>query len=367
MKLPYIANIRLPTEKAHGVQIMEMANAFSEEGIDLELIVPKRNNFIKEDPFAYYQIPKTFHITYLPSLDLVHFGRIGFLVQSFTFAISVLWYARKRHTLIYSRDEFFLFLLSFFDMPYIFEVHSAKWHVLMRRAIRRSRMIISISSGLKNFYLQHGVLDSQIVVAPDGVNLARFDILENKHECRVKLSLPQDKKLALYAGHLYARKGAHVLAEAAKYLPSDVLCVFVGGTASDIEKFLQRYGAVENILIVGHKPHQDIPCYLHGADVLVLPNSAEDADSRLYTSPMKLFEYMASGTPVIASDVPSLREVLTSENVSFVPPDDAVLLAKSIEKLLGDETFAHEIALHARGDVVAYSWNERARKILAYV
>jgi len=228
-KILYVANIRMPTEKAHGVQIMEMAGALSREGIEMELVVPKRSNLITEEPFAYYRIPKTFKITYLPSLDLVRFGRFGFLIQSLTFMVAAFWYARKQDALVYSRDELFLFMLSFFHKPYIFEVHAAKSHVVMRRAIAGAQLVVPISMGLKAFYQQQGVLDSRMIVCPDGVNLERFAIAENKRECRVKLSLPQDKKIALYAGHLYARKGAHVLAEAAKSLPSDVLCVFVGG------------------------------------------------------------------------------------------------------------------------------------------
>lgn len=220
--------------------------------------------------------------------------------------------------------------------------------------------------GLKAFYQQQGVLGSRMIVCPDGVNLERFAITESRHECRVKLSLPQDKKIALYAGHLYARKGAHVLAEAAKNLPSDALCVFVGGTAKDITEFTKQYRASENVLIVGHKPHDDIPYYLRAADVLVLPNSAKDDDARLYTSPMKLFEYMASGTPIIASDVPSLREVLNSDNALFVPPDDSALLADGIKMLLGDEKLAHDIASRAKNDVTLYTWGARAQKIMTH-
>ena len=80
-KLLYIANIRLPTEKAHGIQIMKMCEAFAHEGVNVELVVPRRFNVIKEDPFAYYGVGKNFTTTRIPSFDLIAFGKIGFFVQ----------------------------------------------------------------------------------------------------------------------------------------------------------------------------------------------------------------------------------------------------------------------------------------------
>lgn len=367
MKLLYIANIRLPTEKAHGVQIMEMVGAFSKVGVDIELIVPKRNNLIVEDPFTYYRIPKTFQIRYLPSLDFVRFGRFGFLVQALTFMVAALWYTRKQDALIYSRDELFLSALSFFHKPYVFEVHAAKSHAVMRRAISKAQLIISISLGIKKFYEQCDVSCPQITVSPDGVNLTRFNILETREECRIKLSLPKDKRIALYSGHLYERKGAHILAEAAKSLPSDVLCVFVGGTAKDITEFTKRYGASENVIIVGHKPHDDIPYYLRAADVLVLPNSAKDDDARLYTSPMKLFEYMASGTPIIASDVSSVREVLDDSCAFFVQPDEPILLARLVGTVLEENNATIHVAEKALEKVKQYTWENRVKNILTFI
>ena len=100
MKILYIANIRLPTEKAHGIQIMNMCEALANLGHKVELVTPWRFNFIKSNPFDYYGVEKNFKITKLPSLDLVRFGRIGFWVQSASFAKIASWYALlKRRTL----------------------------------------------------------------------------------------------------------------------------------------------------------------------------------------------------------------------------------------------------------------------------
>lgn len=366
-KILYIANIRLPTEKAHGVQIMEMCAAFAESGAEVELCVPKRINQIQEDPFAYYALPKRFTITRLPTWDLVRFGRIGFLIQALTFSLSVLRYGAKSNAIVYCRDELTLFLLSFFMECFVWEIHYARWNFITSRVAGRALLLTPISRGLRDFFAEKGINKGRMIVAPDGVNISQFALKEEKSDCRTKLSLPQEKKIVLYSGHLYARKGVHVLGEAAKKMRNDTLVVFVGGTKKDTFEFRKKYGDTNNVLILGHRTHGDIPYYLRAADVLVLPNSAQSDDARLYTSPMKLFEYMASGTPIVASDVPSLREVLRDDRALFVPPNDAEALAQGASRLLDDVSLSTELAGRAKEDVLQYSWSKRAHSILAHL
>ena len=366
-KILYIANVRLPTEKAHGVQIMEMCHAFAAVGQDVELVVPRRGNKILEEPFSFYDLPKDFLITRLFTWDLVQFGPIGFLIQSLTFTFVAFFYTWNQHAFFYSREDLFLFLLSFTKQPYVYEVHAPRWHFVTRRAIAHAVFVVPISHGLKDFYIQRGVEEARLFVAPDGVNLGRFTITESKEESRKRLGLPADKKIALYSGHLYERKGAHTFAEAAKLLGNGILCVFVGGTDDDITEFKKMYGTVQNIRILGHRPHQDIPYYLKAADVLILPNSAKDADSRLYTSPMKLFEYMASGTPIAASNVPSLREVLNEQNANLVRPDDPHSLSESLSGLLAGSKEVEDRCAHAKKDAQMLSWDMRVDQILQQI
>ena len=77
MKIAYIQNVRIPTERAHGIQIMKMCEALARLGHDVELIVPRRSNLLKENPFNYYGIRKTFKIRKLPCLDLIPLNKYG--------------------------------------------------------------------------------------------------------------------------------------------------------------------------------------------------------------------------------------------------------------------------------------------------
>lgn len=119
--------------------------------------------------------------------------------------------------------------------------------------------------------------------------------------------------------------------------------------------------------MVGHRPHQEIPYWLKAADVLVLPNSAKEKISRFYTSPLKLFEYMASGTPIVASDLPSIREVLNEKNAVLVKPDSPEFLTAGIMKVLENPYLSDKISKQAFQDVQNYTWEKRAEKILRFI
>lgn len=367
MKLIYLANVRLPTEKAHGLQIMEMCRAFSQNGLEVELVVPRRLNYIKDDPFNYYGIDPTFKIKKLPCLDFISlkFGIFGFWIESATFLLAAriyLWF--KHYDILYTREA----IATMFFSNVIVEIHSLPDR-LVNFVYRRAHKIIVLTLFLKDRLVKEGgVLENKILVAADGVDFKKFDIKETKKDCRKKLGLPLDKNIVLYTGHLYKWKGADTLLEAAAHIPN-YLFVFVGGMENDLIRFssLIKQKQLKNVLLVGQRPHAEIPYYLKAADVLVLPNSATEKISSHYTSPLKLFEYMASGVPIVASGLPSLREILNENNAILVKPDSEEELAKGINQVLQNKEFVDKIAKKSQRDVLKHSWRERAEQIKSFI
>lgn len=367
MKMVYIANVRLPTEKAHGLQIMEMCQAFSQNGLEVELVVPRRLNHIKDNPFGYYGIAPNFKIKKLPCLDLISlkFGVLGFWIESATFFLVVKIYLWFRHyDILYTREV----QATVFFSKAIVEVHSLP-DKLAGFIYRRAEKIIVLTSFLKTRLVKElNFAENRILVAADGVDIKKFDIKETKEDCRKKIGLPFVKNIILYAGHLYKWKGADILLEATVRVPN-YLFVFVGGTKNDLNRFssLIRQKQLNNVLLVGQRPHVEIPYYLKAADVLVLPNSATEKISSHYTSPLKLFEYMASGVPIVASDLPSLREVLDEQSAVMVRPDDPKDLANGIETVLSNKELANERAKKAKENSVNYTWDNRVKKIKNFI
>jgi glycosyltransferase involved in cell wall biosynthesis len=343
---------------------MKMCEAFADIGAEIVLIVPRRRTAIDKDPFSYYGVKRSFQIEYLPCLDLVAWGPAGFIIEVISFLFFARWRLRKEDSCIYSRE----WLTALFFPGVFLELHSlsGRLTILHKLALRRAKKIVVLTSYLKTELMQYGISETKILVAPDAVEIKKFNITISKEEARKKLGLSMDKKIVLYSGHLYPWKGAHVLAATAELL-AEARIIFVGGTDKDVAEFHKNFGERKNIMIVGHKEPTEIPIWLRAADVLVLPNSGKEKISTHYTSPMKLFEYMASGRPIVASDLPSLREILNEDNAIFAKADDAKSLAEAIMKILRFVDRGQSLGVRAQKDVAVYSWESRAKAIYSFL
>ena len=372
MKLIYLANIRIPTQRAHGYPIMKMCEEFARQGLAVELVVPNKKNYLGEEVFAYYGLERNFNITRLPSFDLL--GKMAFASRFFFWLDLMLFYLvfRRRDYLrsankIYTRDYFLAALLPGKRCDIFLELHDLpKAGFWLKRAAKKARKIFVISQGLKDDLMALGLPGDKIIIVPDAVDLEKFSPEISQAEAREKVALPTDKKIVMYAGHLYNWKGADVLAAAAENL-CDFLLVFVGGVDPELKEFNRQYGTVDNIKIIPWQKREKVPFYLRAADVLVLPNKNGDRISERYTSPVKLFEYMASGNPIVASDLPSIREILNADNAVLVKSNDPEALAEGIKKVLQDKNLGDRLLGQAFADVQKYTWRKRAGEIMKFI
>ncbi len=373
MRIIYLANVRLPTERAYGIQIISMCQGFASVGADVLLLFPYRmSRAIKEDVFGYYSVSKNFKAKRIPALDFYLPGVLNsgaFHVKNFLSALSLGVRALYSGAdLIYSRDELLIYLLSFFKNNLCLEVHkfSSARSMFYRRFKRNKTRMVAITQALKKEFMDAGFLESSILVAPDAVDIEKFNLDVSQEEARSRTGLTGKNHIVMYAGHLFERKGAGVLAQAARSLP-EVSFVFVGGTDHEIQEFKNTYSDTSNILILGRKSHGEMPLYLKAADILALPNSAKPGVADTFTSPLKLFEYMASKRAIIASDIPVLREILNSKNALLIEPDQPLAWTRGISDLLADKELQRLLAQQAFEDVSVHDWKDRAQRILSYL
>ena len=200
-------------------------------------------------------------------------------------------------------------------------------------------------------------------MAHDGVGLETFAHTESNEATRRRLNLPLDKKIALYIGRLDGWKGIETLCEAAHLLREDTVVAVIGGEPMQVEDLSAKYPEVR---FLGYRPYRELADNQAAADVLVLPNTGRDKVSVRFTSPLKLFTYLASGKPIVASDLPSIREVLDESMAYFFTPDDPASLARGIVLALSDPQ-AQEKARIARSEAKRYTWRARAERILRAV
>lgn len=376
MDIIYIANARIPTQKAHGFQIMKMCEKFALQKAKVNLILPTRINDIKASPFDYYKINKVFSVKKVFAFDprfLLKFPA-GFYIkfQGLFFIISLffalIFKKNKNNYILYCRDEFLLPLLEIFSKKVVWECHTLPTNIkYYLKFWQKCYKIITINNYLKNELVKLGLNENNILVAHDGVDLQDFNFKTDKQELRKKLNLPVDRKIIMYTGHLYAWKGVDTLINSAKFLVNNELVVIIGGSQkekNELDSKIEK-NKLTNVLTLSHQSHEIIPEYLKAADILVLPNTAKEKISVNYTSPIKLFEYMASGVPILASDLPSLKEVLNQESAIFFQADNEKDLALKISSLSPE--IMSRISNQSALDVLNYTWDKRAESILNFI
>lgn len=369
---------RFPSEKAAALFAAKNASAFLEEGFKSVLIIPRvrksRKALMTES--GSFSISPHVPIIVLPVLDFFRipfFGPVAFLLSYITFSLSLLWYflfRAEEGSIWYSNESLPLFILSFFGAVSFYEMHD-----FPERSVRTYRFFLKRMRGLiiTNTWKSNKAQATlkiparRILVEQNAVSLEDFNIPVEKEEARKKLNLEISAPIVLYTGHLYGWKGVDTLALSAQQVP-EAEFIFVGGREwDDMPLFREKHKNTPNIRITGHRPYQELALWQKAADVLVLPNSGREDISRFYTSPMKLFGYMASGRPIIASDLPSVREVVSDQAVLFIPPDDAAALSRAIKEVLADTQLQRRLATKALAEVQSHTWTARASRISSFI
>ena len=377
IQLVYVVNARIPNVRAHGIQIAHTCEALGMAGVDVTLATPM---FYGEHPSLenHYGITQTFKHRKILAIDIPHIG-IRYVIRNFSFFLFVNIYVicrflgtlfTRKKLVVYVRGEVVLALIPLtYIIPIFFETHQIRnYEQWYKRALRRVRGIVVVTKGLKEkFVSEYGIHQNKILVARDAVDIHKFSHGQEQKNFWTQYGIREGKKIVLYSGTLSPEKGVDTLAEAASLVQEDIQIVFLGGTPEQVALFQKKYGHIKNISILGRVNHTDVPMFVASAHVLILPDSADYSYSNLYTSPMKLFEYMASGRPIVASRVPSLLEVLDEDSATFFESGSIKSLAQSIQAVLLDVNGATQKSKRAREIVSAFTWKKRAHIIVEHI
>ena len=383
MMITYVANARFPTEKAHGLQIAKTIEALTGNQVRVTLVVPKRRVPERLSPRKFYDLSCEIKSIYLPCIDwfflykaLPHLGRFLYALETITFLFSVTVYVLIRApAILYTRDPFLFTLLCMLRKNLFLELHTfpktTAGKVVLRQILRRSNGIIVTNRFLQEKVEAMGITKSKTLIAPNGADLTLGEKIIPKNQARRRLGWPLDKNIALYLGHFYTSKGVDVLLEAAAFLPENVTVVFVGGSKTDKNLDPLRKGITKNntqkVRILGFQERWKVPLFLSAADVCVLPNVVTDEESEFFTTPLKLFDYMVARRPIIASDIPALREIMDDTAALFVTPNVPQALAKGIMRILEDPRESEMRANAAYTLAKDLSWNSRAKQIRKFI
>ncbi len=368
MKIVAIAGSTIPSDTANSIQVMKACNALVQLGHELTLIVPGKPTSETVDLRSHYGLQTDFPIEWLSSSSR----------RMFTW--DSVRRARALHAdIVYSWFPQSAVFALLHRIPAIFEIHIQPtgtfgpiWHQAFAKFSGRKRLI-SITGALVNI-LEHDfhmrLNPDDVVIAPNGVDLERFAALPDPVTARRQIAL-REAPTVMCTGHLYAGRGAELFIALARTIP-DAHFVWVGGRPEDIDFWRRRVETnnIYNVTFVGFIPNGSLPVYQAAADILLMPysqsimGSSGTADSAAVASPMKMFEYMATGRAIASSYLPVIREVLNETNAVFCKPDDITSWKTALGRLLKDENLRNNLGGQARQDAQGYTWLSRAQRIM---
>jgi len=384
LRILYLADIRFPLERANGIQSMETCYALAARGHDVWLAVRPDTAEPARDPFTFYGLPRiaSLHVETAAVTGPAAARRAGYL----TFALGR-GLGRARQDLVFTRDlgvaSLLLRVPAAARAPIVFEAHGlsaeaaaarpelltgaapASAAKIRRLAARDARVwrgadgYVTITAGLKLELERRFGARARVAIVPDGVRLPADGVRPR----------PAGAFTIGYAGHLYPWKGVDLAIEAIAALPG-TRGLIVGGHEREpdlprVKALAERLSCAARITFTGMLPPPEVAPRLQEADVLVLPNPSS-ALAREFTSPLKLFEYMAAGRPIVASDLPSIREVLADgRNAVLVEAGSAQALTAGLRAIKEDADLGRRLAAQALEDVGAYTWEARAARLEA--
>jgi glycosyltransferase involved in cell wall biosynthesis len=371
MRIALITNSRIPSLTANSIQAMKVAQALIQLDHNVKMFAPAEvDPASKETLLSHYGLRLAPDLELLPSISGL---------KRFDFIVHAQRAAKNFHAdLIYTWLPQSAVLGLWSGYPVVLEMHAdnsgklgAWW---MRQFLKANghKVMTVTTSALRKALERSTKLqfkDEAVLVAPNGVELEKYENLPSPSEARRQLDLPEGLTIG-FTGHIYPGRGADLLFELAKQLPQ-VNFLWVGGTPELVAHWRGKLleANMTNVTMTGFVQHERIPLYQAAADILLMPyarsiEASSGQDIAEVINPMKMFEYMASGRAIISADLPSIREVLNEGNAVLVEPSEIEKWKVEIESLLADEPRRVGLGKQARTDVSQLTWVKREERIM---
>lgn len=371
MRIAVISASQVPSNTANSIQVLKVCQAYVQIGHKVLLLVPGNKKIDWEEIRSNYGLTEKFEIHWIRSVKKLH--RYDFSIYSIFNA----W--KWKVDLIHTWTPQVALFLNWFKKVYFLELHelpTGKFGPSLFKKILKSpnkKRFLPITHALAKRYekeFEYKFSSGEIVISPDGVDMERYENNQTPAEIRKELGI-SNKYSAVYTGHLYAGRGMNLLVELARLLP-EIQFIWVGGRNNDVAHWRKIIieKKLNNIMIVGFVKNEFIPLYQMAGDILLMPyektiTGSSGGNTVDYCSPMKMFEYLASGRPIISSDIPVFHEVLNSNNAVFCDSEDSLCWRDAILQIQNQPVIAKSLSSQAKLDAKEYSWVNRCKNGLA--
>ena len=387
MIVVYPVNTSFPSPRANTIQILNTATAMAEAGNEVHLVA-RKSNAEEAEIFRYYGIqkPPDLHLHLVPAGKWWKSSKAQeSLVLKKT--VHVLAANRSRIKVVFTRDPLFARLLinmrSMFRMKVVYEAHTlfsvtaretympVAWseqkekrlHAREKFVFAKADGIVYISSSLKDFVAEKFSPKQPSAVIHDGARMPP----------QTSATSGREQNLICYTGQFYWWKGMSTLMESMRWVEGGKLVLFGGGysTVKDdlalMQKVIDQYALQDRIEFRGFVPPSEVAGAVSGCSIGVLPLPNNVIANRC-NSPLKLFDYMAQGIAVVASDLLTIREIIKhGVNGHLVEPGNPEALAGGINAVLQDPEYRQRLVQSALDTARSYTWSERGRHLTTFL
>ena len=370
MKIACITTSVIPSNTANSIQAMKVCHALKELDNKVQLWIPEFRKGDWQELAHIYGLKNEFPVHWLPFQPL--FKQYDFSWRSVRKACA--WGADVIYTWSLQAAVFALLrgkttVMEFHDFP-MGKFGPCLFRRYMKSPARKLTLCTTraLARGLEeNYGIQFR--DDELQIAPNGVEMERYSSLPDPQAARKQLGLKEGLTIG-YSGHFYPGRGMDVLLDLAKALPR-LNFLWVGGRSEDIAPWREKLQelSLDNVTITGFIPNSQLPLYQAAADILLMPYSREISGSSggniaRVINPMKMFDYLASGRAIVASDIPVFHEVLNDRNVVFCRPENSADWIEAVQALAKDAGKRKKLGSQAQKDAAGYTWKRRAQTTL---
>lgn len=371
MRIAAITTSKVPSTTANSIQAVKACHGLAQLGHEVCLYVPGDRTAPWPKLAEQYGLTAPFSVTWLPSRKVL---------RRYDLALAAVNEAREWNAwMVYTWTLQAALLAQMKGFPVVLELHDrptgrfGPW--LFRRWLAtpgQKRLLVITNALLAALEREYGssLQGLQVQIAPNAVDLERYANLPGPAEARRQLGLA-DGMTAVYSGHFYAGRGMELLVGLAQAF-LDVNFLWVGGREEDMAHWKTRLAemSIRNVTLTGFIPQVQLPLYQAAGDFLLMPYEKQIAgssggNSADICSPMKMFDYLATGRVILSSDLPVLHEVLNDRNAVFCRAEDLPSWEKTLRGLLKDKSRRQALGDQARSYARLHSWRNRAEQAVA--
>jgi len=377
LRIAYISTRPVPTRDTDTQQFVSTVDALAGAGADVDLIVPVPRETLARGAAAHLAEIRAFYDVHRPfGLVPLHTVNPGPLqLERPLHALVATVALGRRYDLVHTRSRATALLCAALNVPVVFETYRrlAHDHPLFARALARAARreaflgVITHSAAAAESIRRAGIPASKLAVVHNGFDPAKLMPRLSPSDARAQLGLAHAAPLVVYTGNVQPQKGLDTVLAMAAATP-EVRYLVVGGKERDLATLRATIQSrrITNVETPGWRPASELSPWLYAADVLIIPPTARPLESWGRTVlPMKVFEYLGAGRPILAPALPDIGELLIDgDNARLVPPDDTEAAVRALRGLLAAPDVASALATSALATSHGLTWDARALKIL---